>query len=599
MKNNIFRISLSVIALSMTQNCANAQGWQGQTLNRLIAINQFDNTAGTATGNSQVTNIHVGVGTDAPDASYKMQIYSSTQDSHMGISGVAPSLRFSDNVLWSASTVGQADFGLATVAHDFVANSVPGDFILQNRKNNNLILASGGGTGVERMRIAPNGFVGINTTIAPHVGGNVLDRLDVALNAGEFVRIENMPTGVFDPVVIDPSGRLYRNTTGTGTGGLFWSLTGNTVGTNPYWLGTIDNKDMHIRTNSKENITIVPQPAGGGDVIGGTCNVGINTANAPGGVPYTGYKLQVWSNENDQHIGVSGASPSIRFSNAIDWTVSGDKADIGLATRDYDFVHYSVPGDFVMQNRNPKNSIIFGTNSQIKETPIGEAGAERMRIDQNGYVGINTVNNLVALYGAGSPAGGSGVKDRVEIYLSTPASADDPAPQEYVRIDNMPAGEFHMVTIDPTTGRLYMSGKTTGAAPGEDRKADELQGKVTILENEIASLKSKLDDLSNAASLSSKDAAQPANSANILYQNTPNPFSRETTIGYLVNQMSSGACIMISDMNGKELMRVPVTQTGKGSVNINSSNLAAGMYLYTLIVDGNATDSKKMIVSAQ
>ncbi|MCL2039791.1 MAG: tail fiber domain-containing protein [Bacteroidetes bacterium] len=82
----------------------------------------------------------------------------------------------------------------------------------------------------------------------------------------------------------------------------------------------------------------------------------------------------------------------------------------------------------------------------------------------------------------------------------------------------------------------------------------------------------------------------------LLYQNNPNPFSEKTEIKFYVPESSSNAFICIYDMTGSELMKLNVTK-GYASVTINGSQLKAGMYLYSLIVDGKEVDTKRMILT--
>jgi hypothetical protein len=83
---------------------------------------------------------------------------------------------------------------------------------------------------------------------------------------------------------------------------------------------------------------------------------------------------------------------------------------------------------------------------------------------------------------------------------------------------------------------------------------------------------------------------------NWLAQNKPNPFNKETVIEYNIVQEGKGS-ILIFDMNGKLLKTIPVKIPGKGSVTITANDLAAGMYYYTLVVNDNEVDTKKMILT--
>jgi len=81
-----------------------------------------------------------------------------------------------------------------------------------------------------------------------------------------------------------------------------------------------------------------------------------------------------------------------------------------------------------------------------------------------------------------------------------------------------------------------------------------------------------------------------------LEQNYPNPFNPSTTIKYSVAERSN-VNIKVYDMLGKEVASLvnTVKEAGSYEVNFNASNLASGMYVYT-ITAGNFTSSKKMML---
>ena len=90
----------------------------------------------------------------------------------------------------------------------------------------------------------------------------------------------------------------------------------------------------------------------------------------------------------------------------------------------------------------------------------------------------------------------------------------------------------------------------------------------------------------------------PATNA-VLYQNTPNPFSAETKIKYCLPENVENAAINVYSLNGNLLLTKPITQLGNGSIIINGNELEAGMYIYTLAVDGQEVDSKRMILNSK
>jgi hypothetical protein len=86
-------------------------------------------------------------------------------------------------------------------------------------------------------------------------------------------------------------------------------------------------------------------------------------------------------------------------------------------------------------------------------------------------------------------------------------------------------------------------------------------------------------------------------SQSFIKQNKPNPFSNETIIEYNIVSKSNTSSIMIFDMNGKLLKTYQVKEQGKGQLIINGKELAAGLYHYSLVVDGQEIDTKKMIIT--
>jgi hypothetical protein len=81
-----------------------------------------------------------------------------------------------------------------------------------------------------------------------------------------------------------------------------------------------------------------------------------------------------------------------------------------------------------------------------------------------------------------------------------------------------------------------------------------------------------------------------------LSQNTPNPFTDQTEIKYFVANGVEDAFICIFDMQGKMIQKLDV-QAGQNSIFIEGYQLQAGMYLYSLVADGQEVDTKRMILT--
>lgn len=93
------------------------------------------------------------------------------------------------------------------------------------------------------------------------------------------------------------------------------------------------------------------------------------------------------------------------------------------------------------------------------------------------------------------------------------------------------------------------------------------------------------------------DATTEENEGAKLYQNTPNPFSAETVIEYYVPAGAKSATLYVFNLSGEMLQSYTLKQYGHGTVTVSVGTLAAGMYVYSLVVDGQIVDSKQMILT--
>lgn len=82
-----------------------------------------------------------------------------------------------------------------------------------------------------------------------------------------------------------------------------------------------------------------------------------------------------------------------------------------------------------------------------------------------------------------------------------------------------------------------------------------------------------------------------------MYQNNPNPFTDDTEINYHIPLNAIEPKIFIHDLNGTEIKCYNLNQRGNGKIIIKGSELKAGMYIYTLIVNNIIINSKKMLLA--
>lgn len=123
---------------------------------------------------------------------------------------------------------------------------------------------------------------------------------------------------------------------------------------------------------------------------------------------------------------------------------------------------------------------------------------------------------------------------------------------------------------------------------------------VPLLIRSIQELSAKLDEANKSivlrgeggTGIEAQDALQTE-----LFQNTPNPFTEKTTIHCTIAETVSQAMLYVYDMNGKQIAEYPVVERGDAQVVIEGNSLDAGMYMYSLIADGNVIDTKRMILT--
>ena len=119
---------------------------------------------------------------------------------------------------------------------------------------------------------------------------------------------------------------------------------------------------------------------------------------------------------------------------------------------------------------------------------------------------------------------------------------------------------------------------------------------INELSAEIAQLKGQNSEGAVKAARSMTNIQNSFLHQNKLYQNTPNPFKEQTIIRFSLADDVQDAAICIFDMTGKTIKKLPVS-LGMESISIGGYELGEGMFLYSLVVNGQEIDTKKMIIS--
>lgn len=136
---------------------------------------------------------------------------------------------------------------------------------------------------------------------------------------------------------------------------------------------------------------------------------------------------------------------------------------------------------------------------------------------------------------------------------------------------------------------------------------------VPVLIRSIQELKQELDEIKGNSEdivmsrmmgstfedvTASVDATEASSVSASLSQNTPNPFTEQTTIRFTLPDEAQNASICIFDMSGKMLRQIPVSPS-MHSITIKGYELQAGMYIYSLLISGKEILTKRMILSKQ
>jgi hypothetical protein len=169
-------------------------------------FNGTTNLTGTNNFFWDTANNRLGIGLTNPQRS--IEIYNTTADNHLRLSGNAPSVSMGEAVTGS---IYQAKFGLVTTNGQFVSAGVAGDFVIISQTGATII----GTSSTEKMRVNTSGNVSINNT-------NNTYKLDVT-GTGRYTGQLRLESTITDGT------NTYTLPSATGTLALTSQLTGGTV----------------------------------------------------------------------------------------------------------------------------------------------------------------------------------------------------------------------------------------------------------------------------------------------------------------------------------------------------------------------------------
>ncbi|MBS1541459.1 MAG: tail fiber domain-containing protein [Bacteroidetes bacterium] len=129
------------------------------------------------------------------------------------------------------------------------------------------------------------------------------------------------------------------------------------------------------------------------------------------------------------------------------------------------------------------------------------------------------------------------------------------------------------------------------------KAVQELSNQMVSQNKKIDSLTNLLDALRNHINPGQIIGGSSIEGQAYLNQNFPNPFSINTQINMFIPETSQQAVLMITNLQGAQLKTIYVNGKGNISVNISGGELSSGIYLYSLIVNNQLIDTKRMVIT--
>ena len=229
----------------------------------------------------------------------------------------------------------------------------------------------------------------------------------------------------------------------------------------------------------------------------------------------------------------------------------------------------------------------------VNSAEVNAKSTQTLRPINSALDGIASANPFMYIVRTQVPGIGTGVVPDSATLTGTVAPTSDPVVsfgKSYYALDvNAVKQSFPALIIKDAQGNEYVN--YTQLVP--------------ILVQAITELKTELDDLKEAVAASGTRKVNAATNIatntldegwGSISQNTPNPFTGQSTVRVSVPDDASDAYIDILTLNGASVKRIPVSN-GLSEVSLSSFDFAPGTYLYTLVVNGKVSETRRMIVN--
>ncbi len=196
-----------------------------------------------------------------------------------------------------------------------------------------------------------------------------------------------------------------------------------------------------------------------------------------------------------------------------------------------------------------------------------------------------------------TPIEGKDILDKIEKleiarwrYMETEEYHIGPFAEDFYQAFQTGLDDKHISTIDPSGVALAAIKELIKECKEQKEEIKNLQSQIQACCAANASTPNNNGGQLNATTIHELELTN----SSVLFQNFPNPFGEGTTIKYFVPD-NSNAQIIFYDEFGNKLKEFSVVEKGMGQLNLSTMNLAAGVYSYSLVVNGKIVDTKKMV----
>lgn len=165
-------------------------------------------------------------------------------------------------------------------------------------------------------------------------------------------------------------------------------------------------------------------------------------------------------------------------------------------------------------------------------------------------------------------------------------------------------------TTEPNGNKLVTENERLGVYYGDlvpvmikaiqeqQQQIDNKDAKIQSLEDQLKITNERLNKIEQSLN-AAKSGADNAWAPDVrLYQNTPNPFSDKSVIRFYIPARVNNAELKIFSSDGKEVNKFRIVTRGENKIDIAAGMLPAGIYSYTLFIDGRVGASRQMIIAS-